>query len=224
MTRYLMTHSLLSSWLYAMKDSPYEDATTEKENPLDEFLTVLHRQPTETTRAMQNGIEFENLVTKIVQGLENEVKVLESTAGQQRLMDARPLSESDWYDAAKQVSEIIKGGQLQYRARKVIQIGRMPIVLYGRLDALKAGVVYDIKFSSKYERGKYFNSTQHPTYLELIPEASEFTYLVSNGYDVWGETYRRDETPSIIPVIYDFFDWLKAYDLMRIYQSRWAAL
>lgn len=86
----------------------------------------------------------------------------------------------------------------------------MSLVLYGKLDALKAGVVYDIKFSSGYEKGKYFSSTQHPTYLELIPEASEFTYLVSNGNSVWYETYRRDETPSIIPIICDFFDWLRA--------------
>lgn len=30
--RYLMTHSLLSSWLYAMKSSPYEDATSERDS------------------------------------------------------------------------------------------------------------------------------------------------------------------------------------------------
>ena len=31
MARYLMTHSLLSSWLYAMKENPYEDASTERD-------------------------------------------------------------------------------------------------------------------------------------------------------------------------------------------------
>lgn len=31
MARFLMTHSLLSAWLYAMKGNPYEDATTERD-------------------------------------------------------------------------------------------------------------------------------------------------------------------------------------------------
>ncbi len=81
----------------------------------------------------------------------------------------------------------------------------MDVVLYGRLDALKAGTIYDIKFSKGYERGKFYSSTQHPTYMLLIPEAQTFSYLVSNGMDVWTECYRRDETPDIRPIISDFF-------------------
>lgn len=67
MARYLLTHSLLSSWLYAMKDNPREDATTERD-AYAEFLTTLRREPTPTTEAMQNGIDFENLVTAITEG------------------------------------------------------------------------------------------------------------------------------------------------------------
>ena len=51
MARYLMTHSLLSSWLYAMKENPYEDASTERD-PYAEFLQVLRREPTPTNEAM----------------------------------------------------------------------------------------------------------------------------------------------------------------------------
>ena len=40
MARYLMTHSLLSSWLYAMKENPYEDASTERD-PYAE-LSLIH--------------------------------------------------------------------------------------------------------------------------------------------------------------------------------------
>lgn len=162
MERYLMTHSLLSSWLYAMKDSPYEDATTERDS-YDEFMKTLRREPTETTKAMQNGIDFENLVTKIVNGESSQIRSTETQDGQQRLLDAKPLTENQWYDAANQIANIIKGAQLQYRARRIIPVGDMSLVLYGKIDALKAGVVYDIKFSSGYEKGKYFSSTQHPT-------------------------------------------------------------
>lgn len=100
----------------------------------------------------------------------------------------------------------------------------MTLLLYGRLDVLKAGVSYDIKFSGSYEAGKYLDSTQHPMYLEIVPEATKFTYLVSNGSAVWPETYTREETPSIIPTISNFFDWLEMRGLMELYKEKWLAL
>jgi len=60
MGRYLMTHSLLASWLYTMKENPYEDMTTERD-PMSEFMQTLRRDPTPTTEAMQNGIKFEDI-------------------------------------------------------------------------------------------------------------------------------------------------------------------
>lgn len=203
MARYLMTHSLLSSWLYAMKESPFEDATTERD-PYAEFLQVLRREPTTTTEAMQKGIDFEDLVTAITKG-----------GGD---------SSNNWYEAASNVARIVQGGQLQYRARKQIEVDGMTLVLYGRLDCLKAGKIVDIKFSGSYDVGKYIDSTQHPTYFELIPEANEFSYLVSNGSAVWPETYRREETKSILPVISDFLNWLRTMDLLDIYKDKWLAL
>lgn len=97
------------------------------------------------------------------------------------------------------------------------------MVLYGRLDALKAGTIYDIKFSKSYERGKYFGSTQHPTYLRIIPEATEFVYLVSNGVDVWHEEYRRGEVFPIEPTIQNFFYWLEDAGLAGVYEQFWQA-
>ena len=200
---YLLTHSLLSAWLYAMQDNPYEDATTEKDS-YQEFLQTLRREQGEQTEAMRNGIEFEDLVTDIVNG------------------DAD--TEHKWYEAAHKVAGIVRGGQLQYKAKKEITVSGIPILLYGRLDVLKAGEVIDIKFSKGYERGKYISSTQHPTYLELIPEADRFTYLVSNGTEVWTETYRRDETPDITTIIEAFLAYLKENDLWELYVKHWAAL
>lgn len=201
---YLMTHSLLSSWLYAMKSSPYEDLTSERD-AYGDFLKTLRREPTETTQAMQNGIDFENMVTDIVNGVELD-------------------SDEKWYDAACKVAKIVSGGQLQYKAKKQIVVSGIPILLYGRLDVLKAGEIIDIKFSSGYERGKYFDSTQHPVYLELIPEAYQFTYLITNGSDVWKETYRREETHSMIPTIEYFLSYLKESGLWEEYAKHWEAL
>ena len=164
-------------------------------------MKTLRREPTETTDAMQKGINFENLVTAITEGNGDRT--------------------NNWYEAAERIARIVQGGQLQYKAFKEIKVNGMTFLLYGRLDALKAGVIYDIKFSGNYDAGKYFTSTQHPTYLELVPEAKEFTYLISNGSGVWAETYRREETLSIIPIISDFFKWLSVFGLMDIYREKW---
>lgn len=201
MGRCLMTHSLLSSWLYTMKENPFEDMTTERD-PMAEFMQTLRREPTPTTEAMQNGIDFEDLVTDIIHG--------------------RADPKAPWYTAAERVARRCAGGVLQYKARKPIEVGGVQLLLYGRLDCLKAGEIIDVKFSKSYDVGKYFSSTQHPTYFELIPEARRFTYLVSNGSAVWPETYRRDEAPSIFPVISDFLDWLRATDLIGLYLEKWA--
>lgn len=204
MARYLMTHSLLSSWLYAMKSNPYEDLTTEKDSA-EEFLRVLRREPTETTKAMRNGIEFEDLVTSIAAGEDVDI-------------------EHKWYSAAAIAAQKVKGGVVQYKAKMEIEVSGICVLLYGRIDFLRAGVVIDTKFSESYERGKYIDSTQHPTYLRLIPEAESFMYLVSNGTHVWTEIYRRDETADIEPVIADFFRYLNEKNLMDTYKKHWEAL
>lgn len=227
MDRYMITHSLLYSWLYAMKENPYEDSETEKD-PMKEFLDVLNRIPTETNQAMQNGIDFEDLVTAIVEAdptaapkLCRQVKYNYST----RTYDTElvPPAQHMWFAAAAKVAGIVDGGQLQCVASKTIEVNGMQIFLYGRLDALKAGSIYDIKFSKGYDRGKYVDSTQHPTYFELVPEADDFTYLVSNGSDVWTETYRKEETQDIKFIISDFLSWLTAMGLMDIFKEKWLA-
>lgn len=226
MAAYLMTHSLLSSWLYAIKDDPYADATSERD-PMAEFMQVLRREPTETTEAMQKGIDFENLVTDIVMGrfsptFETDGTVNKSSYGNGEVMGYNKYPT--WYEAANKVADIVRGGQLQYKARRHITVSGMDFVLYGRLDCLKAGTIVDIKFSSKYDRGKYFDSTQHPTYMEIIPEAVQFVYVISNGTEVWTEPYRRDEVTDIKPIISDFISWLDAVGLMPVYKEKWLAL
>ncbi len=202
MARYLITHSLLSSWLYALKENPYEDATTERD-PLQEFLQVLRREPTETTEAMQNGIAFENLVDAVAHG-----------AGDR---------SDKWYDAASNVANRIRGGISQVKINKQVKVNGYTLLLHGRLDWLKAGEIFDVKFTKNYDPGKFYTSTQHPMYFELVPEARSFTYLVSNGIGVWPETYRRDESQSIIPTISDFLEWLTTTGYMDLYKKHWVA-
>lgn len=196
---YLLTHSLLSSWLYAL-ESEYESADR---NAMDEFLTVLRREPTPTTEAMQKGIDFEDLVTAVAGGAEPK--------------------NHPWYVPAAKVAGIVRGGIFQYAAKCEAEIADEHLLLYGRLDALKGGSIYDIKFTSRYDVGKFYGSTQHPMYMFIVPEAQDFTYLVSNGKDVWQETYRRDEVGDIRVVAEHFIHWLKENGLMQVYRTCWKA-
>ena len=54
MAAYLITHSLLSSWLHLIRENPYEDLTTEGD-PLAEFMLVLKREPTPRTEAIRSN-------------------------------------------------------------------------------------------------------------------------------------------------------------------------
>jgi len=200
---YLMTQSLISSWLYAMKENPYADATTE-DTAKDDFLAVLRREPTKTSEAMQSGIDFENLITSILAGDEPK--------------------EHDWYDAAFRVASKITGAQLQVPIKREETIDGTQILLYGRVDALRAGVIYDIKYTSHYEVGKYFDSPQHPMYLSILPDAYAFEYLASDGRNVWPERYSRDEARDIVPLITDFLRWIKSVGLYEVYAEKWLSL
>ena len=86
--------------------------------------------------------------------------------------------------------------QFQVAAYRDKRIDGVPFLLYGRLDALKAGTIYDTKFVRRYEAGKYVSSPQHPMYFDCVPEASRFVYVVSDGKFVYQEEYRRGEVPE----------------------------
>lgn len=224
MSRYMITHSLLSSWLYSMKENPYETADSDAD-PMADFLRVLRREPTPTNDAMQKGIDFENLITAIVKGIPTAVSHDYNYSTKMTEERVVPVTEHKWYPAAVQTLQYVNGGLLQVPESKTVTIRGMEIFLYGRLDALKAGKIYDIKFSGNYDRGKYIDSTQHPMYLELVPDAQAFCYVVSNGTDVWTEEYRREELITTITYIArDFLDWIRTMGLMELYQEKWLAL
>lgn len=191
MSKYLMTQSLLSAWLYI-----YKAREGKEEEAYDSFLRVLNREPTETTKAMQKGIDFEDAVTAYLKGEEADGTV-------------------------KTVGDMIRGAVLQVPVYLDRTIDGMDFLLYGRIDALKAGVIYDIKYSESYETNKYLDSPQHPIYLECLPSAREFRYLISDGKEVYVERYTRSETPSVDNVIRQFVSFLDQYGLRDIYISKW---
>lgn len=194
--RWLITQSLISSWRYMLSEyAPF--------NALEEFTAVLNRVPRETSEAAQKGIEFEDVVTALLNG------------------DRESHTEYKHLIQAEEVASILEGAQLQVSKSKSIVVDGLELVVYGRFDALKAGTIYDIKFPKSYEVGKYYSSVQHPIYMEIEPDVVKFEYLIATTKGVYKETYRRDEIRPATTIIAEFIEWLSANNMLDIYKSNW---
>lgn len=199
---YLMTQSLLSSWGYM-----YNCFEGQEEEAFNSFLSTLKREPKKPTEAMLNGLEFENEVYLVSHEREPHPK---------------------WEQGIQTVAAIIKGAPTQVRTQREIEVCGTEFLLYGVLDAIKAGVIYDVKFSNKRFgsaelMGKYTDSPQHPAYLYMEPEAYKFEYLVSDGTDLYRESYDRNSTRPIAEIIEEFITSIKGTGLLDLYKEHWVA-
>ncbi len=201
---YLITQSLISSLNYL-----YDCAETSKDEAYEEFLRTLRREPSEPNDNMRNGIEFENEVYKVAHGVQRQ-------------------PHPKWEDGIQAVATRIMGAPNQLRAERTIEIDGAQYLVYGILDALNAGEIFDVKFSNKSFgsvdlAGKYLTSVQHSTYFYLVPEAYKFTYLVSDGKDLYTEIYYRNSTRPFEEILRQFLTSLEALGLMEIYREKWQA-
>lgn len=206
MERLLITQSLISSWdyIYSCRNE-FVDTTKE------EFLKTLRREPKESNENMRKGIEFEDEVYKVVSG------------------EAR-TSHKKWERGIQLVAARFMNAPTQIKAQRDMTISGKPMLLYGVLDALQCGTIYDVKFSTKsfndstvYLAGKYLHSAQHPMYLALVPEAQRFTYLLSDGQDLYEETYTRSMARPIEDIIAEFLRSIQYMGLMKTYEENWGA-
>jgi hypothetical protein len=189
---YEITHSLLSSWKYLY--NAYDGEKAQKD-----FMRNLNRIKSEPTVAMQKGIDFENAVERVCNGDIN--------------FEFSPL--------IAETADIVKDGlwQVKYTKHKIIE--NTEYLLVGRFDVLKCGTIYDLKYSERYECGKYIESTQHPMYFELEPNAKDFKYVVCDGKAVYIERYIKEETPKIDNTIIEFMEFLEIANLKSLYFEKW---
>ena len=131
-----------------------------------------------------------------------------------------------WYRPASEFGALLRGAQFQVRIHRPITVRGMEFEIHGVLDALKEGVIYDIKFKNKSFgssdiAGDWLDSPQHPFYFYLVPEARKFLYLVSDGNDIYIEQYFPEETVPAAKIIAEFVDFLEASGLMDVYKANW---
>lgn len=198
MNRYLITPSLLNSWLYYLNYEGGKDEEIKKS-----FLIDLNREQKEQTEAMKDGIEFENNVRK-------------ATEGQKGFIFGK---DQAYADCVAEVAEIVQGGAWQCKVYKNMTIAEINFFLYGKIDVLKGAYAYDIKYSESYEVGKYLDSAQPSLYLECI-NVPNFSFLISDGKNVMREDYRKEDIRPIENIIKEFIEWLPK-DWKQIYFEKW---
>ena len=135
----------------------------------------------------------------------------------------------EWDRGVNAVASVLRGAQFQVKVSAPLEVDGMAFVLHGVLDGLKAGTIFDVKFTntklgSMDAYGKYLESPQHPAYFELVPEAHTFQYLLSDGDDLYIETYPRNQTCDIRKIISDFIRSITLMGLLDTYKARWQAL
>lgn len=187
-----VTQTLLSSFLWVFKkDDGYED-----------FLRTLHREKTPPTKAMLDGIRFENCLNSVLNG-------------------EQIPEDHEWKFPIVEMSNELWGAQQQVVLFQEMQIEDQTFLLHGVLDYLRGGHIWDCKFSKTYHLNKYLTSPQTPMYLALVPEAKDFTYIICDGKYVYRERYPRDIVPDILDTINQFYKYLQKHNLWEIYEEHW---
>jgi len=187
-----ITQSLLSAWEWSFKT----------DDGWDDFIATLNREKKQPTQAMLDGIRFENCLNNVLNG--------------------EPIyQDNEWYNVLVEMSCELQGAQQQVSLFQDCEVDGQPFLLHGVLDYLREGHIWDCKFSKTYHLNKYLTSPQTPMYLSLVPEARDFTYIISDGKYVYREKYPRDIVPPIEPTIYNFMQYLKKHGLWEVYCEKW---
>lgn len=193
MKKFLITPTLLNSWKYCV-ESNYSS--------LEDFIKTLKKEEIEDQSKFIKGNKFEEYMI------------------------------ANYPDT--------KNGCYQVKVYKEIIIGSNKYLLYGKVDCLKAGVITDYKYTGVYDVGKFYGSYQTAVYMELVPEAYKMQYLISdnwsekkvvgnweedkNNINLYSEDYFRNELKiDLESEIISFMNWLEKYDLLKIYQDKWAS-
>ena len=189
-----VTKSLLDAWLYSFK----------VEDGWDKFLLTLNRQKTPPTEAMLDGTRFENCLDNY-------------------LLGSSLPEDHEWYPVIAEMAEELKGAQQQVTLFRDTVVGDQPILLHGVLDFLRESHVWDCKYTKRYHLNKYYweYTAQTSMYLALVPEARDFTYIISDGKYVYREKYPREIVPPIEPTIKNFIEFCDKQNLRKTLEEKW---
>lgn len=194
MQRIRLTKTLLDAWLYSFKTA----------DGWKDFLKTLNREKIPPTKAMLDGIAFENCVNGV--------------------LDGNPIDRGhEWYKPVTQMAKYLKGSQQQVTLFREITVDGQDYLMHGVLDYLRAGVIFDCKYSKTYHLNKYLDAytSQTQVYLYLVPEARQMEYIISDGNYVYRERYPREIVAPLEPTIRNFINFCKQHELYDTLCEKW---
>ena len=192
MARLRITKTLLDSWLWSFKT----------EDGYEKFLKTLRREKIQPNTQMLMGVQFENVLNSV-------------------LLGEHLPEDHEWKFPIMEMAEELWGAQQQVTLFREINVDGVDFLIHGVLDYLRAGHIWDCKFSKRYELNKYLGSPQTSFYLYLVPEAFDMTYIISDGKYVYREKYPREIVDPIEPYIRNFMQFLDMHNLVNIYTEKW---
>lgn len=195
MQKLRVTKSLLDAWLWSFK----------RDDGWDDFISTLNRERKPPTKAMLLGQQYENILNATLNG--------EDPTGH------------EWEAPIREMADELQGAQQQVVLFQDTIVDGQRVLLHGVLDYLREGHIWDCKFTKHYRLNKYYwaDTTQTAMYFALVPEAMDFTYIISDGKWVYREKYPREIVPPIEPTIKSFMEFLKQHKLWETYIEKWGA-
>lgn len=203
MPKYLVTASLLNSYLYMMNSSEeYEDKAKA------DFLGMLRKDEFVSNEYIRSGFKFED-----------DVKAL----AYDREIDDQ---DENYVACVREAAEIVKNGMWQVGGSYHMDVGGDDIVLYARVDVLKAGVAYDLKRVHRTPTiPKFSGSAQHRIYLLAFPGVEKAEYIICDGSRLYREEYRSSEHTDIHGIMDGFMRVVKSNDeYMTHFYEKWRSV
>lgn len=239
---YGITPSLYQAWYYYMKGYGTDE----------DFLKVLKKEPGKTTPAMIAGEIFELWVRLLVQGKDtktarqmvvesdiwNKAAVMDKEDSDKVLATKNDIvSQTAYWDdccinAAKLINvennRIVEGSMWQVRVQRNLNLLHHGLYqLYGYADVIKRDRIFDLKYTSMYETGKFSYSIQHLVYM-YCTGLKKFRYIIFDAKerDVYVEDYSFDTEALklLMERICSFVVWLRKDhkpDYLGFFRSKW---
>lgn len=202
---YLITPTLLNSFLYyknyeaeaSGEGEEFVSAEQKEAEARQGFLETLMRDEFTPTPSMLKGREFEDDIF-------------------------RYCKTGNGDGVIREIGDIVKGGEWQARCKKKLD----GFLLYAKADVIKRDTIYDIKYTSSYDVGKFYGSMQHRIefFCTGIPK---FSYLISNTRDWWREDYvnHHGVEQEIRLCIREWMSYLERDpEAAELFHSRWKSL
>ena len=141
------------------------------------------------------------------------------------VLDGVPIApDHEWYKPITEMAAELHGAQQQVTLFKETEVDGQTFLLHGVLDYLREGHIWDCKYSKHYYLNKYLGAPQCSMYLSLVPEAMDFTYIVSDGKWVYRERYPKEIVEPIEPKLRHFAQFLRRFGLWETYQEKWSVI